>query len=94
MRLRNLSHCSMLKLEDFKCESTSTEPRARRAGETRPTVGLLLFPGDREKLPGDEKMPPSGKVNSPVMFIVFFKPKFVTCSLRRRPEYNRQNALI
>ena len=57
--------------------------------ETRPTVGLLLFPGDREKVTVDEKMPPSGKVNSPVMFIVFFKPKFVTCSLRRRPEYNR-----
>lgn len=57
--------------------------------ETRPTVDHLLFPGDRKKLTVDEKMPPSGKVNSPVMFILFFKPKFVTCSLRRRPEYNR-----
>ena len=57
--------------------------------ETRPTVGLLLFPGNREKLPGDEKMPPSGKVHPPVMSTVFFKPKFVTCGLRRRREYNR-----
>ena len=55
----------------MRLQAQSPEP-GEQDRETRPTVGLLLFPGDREKLPGDEKMSPSGKVNPPVMFTVFF----------------------
>lgn len=42
-----------------------------------------------EKLSEDKETPPPGKVNSLVMSTTFSKSKFVTCSLNKRPEYNR-----
>lgn len=87
MRLRNLTQCLTQKLEDLKeSGAVGTETRAGRSGQS--IMGLLPFPGDRERLSGDKKMPPPGKVNSLVMLVVFFKPKFVTCGLRRRLEHN------
>lgn len=50
--------------------------------ETKAHCGISALSRGRKKHTVDEKMPPSGKVNSPVMFILFFKAKFVTYSLK------------